>query len=163
MCRSMGFKMPKRLQGEVESEVLKEEERPQLRFKPLPNPEDSDDEDSEGETEAETVAIPPVPASSTGEVKQEVDIKPRLATQFRSAKQLRKLLGGHEDCIVTRIQCGGDPMSHFVKDNPAEQQVVELSSDEDLDQVEDLSDLEEATPVMWEQLTTALKDLTNSH
>ena len=74
-----------------------------------------------------------------------------------------KLLGGHEDCIVTRIQRGRDPMSHFIEDNPAEQQVVELYSDEDLDQVKDLSDSEEATPVMREQLTNALKDLANSH
>ena len=86
MCRSMGFEMPKRLQGEVEPEVMKEEERPWLRFEPLPNLEDGDDEDSEGETEAETVAIPPIPASSTGVVKQEVDIKPRLVTQSSECK-----------------------------------------------------------------------------
>ena len=54
-------------------------------------------------------------------------------------------------------------MSHYVEDDPAMQQVVELSSDEDLDDVEDLSDSEEATPVTREQLVTALKNLADSH
>ena len=164
MCRNMGFEMPKHLRGKAEPEALGEEERPLLRFEPMPNPEDGDDKESEGEQDKESVAMPPAPESSTGLVKQEVDIKPRLATQVWSVKQLCKLLGGHDDCIVTCIKRGRDPMSHFIEDDPAEQQIVELSSDEDLDQVEDLlDDSEEATPVMQEQLTTALKDLADSY
>ena len=164
MCRDMGFEMPRRLPGEVEPEVLREKERPQLRFEPLPDSEDSDDESSAREQDQELVAEPPVPESSAEPVKQELDVKPRLATQFRSAKQLRKLLGGNDDCIVTRIKRGGDPLSRFVEDNPEEQQVVELSSDEDLDEVEDLlDDSAEETPVTREQLTTALQNLADSH
>ena len=159
----MGFKMLKRLQVEAEPEALDEEERPRLRFKPMPNPEDGNDEDSQGEQDEASVAMPPVPRSSTGVVKQEVDIKPRLATQFRSANQLCKLLCGHDDCIVTHIQRDEDPMSHFVEDDPVKQQVVELSSDKDLEEVEDLSDnSEEATPVMREELTKVLKNLADS-
>ena len=56
------------------------------------------------------------------------------------------------------------PLSCFVEDNPKEQQVVELSSDEDLDEVEDLlDDSAEETPVTREQLTKALQDLADSH
>ena len=37
MCHDMGFEMPRHLPGEVEPEVLKEKDRPQLRFEPLPD------------------------------------------------------------------------------------------------------------------------------
>ena len=163
MCRHMAFEMPKHLAGETEPKVLDEEERPHLQFEPVPPAEEGDDEDSEEEAGEMSAPTPLNTEGPPGEVKQEVDIKPLMATQYKSAKQLRKLLGGHGDCIVTQIKRGGDPMSHYMEDDPAMQQVVELSSDEDLDDVEDLSDSEEATPVSRDQLETALKNLADSH
>ena len=163
MCQRMGFEMLRRLAGETEPRVLEEEERPRLRFEPVPPAEEGDDEDSEEEAEEMTASTPSATEGPLGEVKQEPDVKPRLATQYASAKRLRRLLGGRGDCIVTQIERGGDPMSHFVEDDPAMQQVIELSSDEDLDDIEDLSDSEEATPVTREQLVTALKNLADSH
>ena len=108
----MGFEMPKHLAGETEPKVLDEEERPHLRFESVPPAEEGDDEDSEEETRDTTSPIPLVTEGPPGEVKQEMDVKPRMATQYQSAKQLCKLLGGRGDCIVTQIKRGGDPMSH---------------------------------------------------
>ena len=163
MCQSMGFAMFQCLEGEAEPKVLREEECPHLRFKPLPTREDGDNEDSEDEEAKTTSMEAPLLGILTASVKGEPDVKPRLATQVKSEKQLCKLLGGHEDCFITRIRTGRDPMSHYIEDNPVSQQVVELSFDEDANLIEDLSDASEDVPFLRKGLTEALKNLANSY
>ena len=67
-------------------------------------------------------------------------MKPKLATSTCSAKYLRQMLGGTDDCMVTRIRHGNDPYSEFVIDNPLTQEEIILSSEEE-SEVDDLDEV----------------------
>ena len=90
-------------------------------------------------------------------------MKPKLATSTRSAKYLRQMLGGTDDCMITRICCGNDPFSEFVVDNPLTQEEIILSSEEE-SKVDNLDEVSlDSMPVTDKELREVLTKLADSH
>ena len=97
-------------------------------------------------------------------VKQEgdEDVKPKLATSTHSAKYLRQMLGGTDDCMVTRIHRGNDPYSEFMIDDPLTQEEIILSSEEE-SEVDDLDKVSlDSMPVTGKELREVLTKLADS-
>ena len=138
LCKDLGYAVPERLTAE-QSTVQDDLSRPTLQFKPV-GPESSDEELSEGQTAQEDQS--PMAGMSAVTVKQEgdEDMKPKLATSTRSAKYLRQMLGGTDDCMITRIHHGNDPFSEFMVDDPLTQEEIILSSEEE-SEVDDLDEV----------------------
>jgi len=157
MCTRLGYVAVKASAPEEEAEP--EPFRPVLRFEPHPVDEgessESEDEERSGEKGEEPGAA----------IKQEVDVKPpRLKTQYGGMKSLRKMLGGDDDCIVTRVRRGDDPMSNFVEDDESEMVLIELSEEEEEEIVDDLSEASmESEGLTREELKALLSGLSNSH
>ena len=130
--------MPERLTAK-QSTVKDGLSRPTLQFKPV-GPESSDEELSEGQTAQEDQS--PMAGMSAITIKQEgdKDMKPKLATSTSSAKYLRQMLGGTDDCMIIRIHCGNDPFSEFMVDDPLTQEEIILSSEEE-SEVDDLNEV----------------------
>ena len=126
LCKDLGYAMPERLMAE-QSTAKDNLLRPTLRFK-LVDPEGSDEDLPEGQTVQEDQSSEA--GTSVVAVKQEEDedMKPNLATSTHSTKYLRQMLGGTDDCMVTRIHRGNDPYSKFVIDDPLTQEEIILSS-----------------------------------
>ena len=73
------------------------------------------------------------------------------------------MLGGMDDCMVTRILCGNDPYSEFVIDDSLTQEEIILSSEEE-SEVDDLDKVSlDSTPVTGKQLQELLTKLADSH
>ena len=161
LCKDLGYTMPKRLMAE-QSTAKDNLPRPTLRFE-LVGPEGSDEDLPEGQTAQEDQSSEA--GTSTITVKQEgdEDVKSKLATSTHSAKYLRQMLGGTDDCMVTRIRRGNDPYSEFVIDNPLTQEEIILSSEEE----SEVDDLDEASldsmPVTSKELREVLTKLADSH
>ena len=77
--------------------------------------------------------------ASTVTVKQEgdEDLKLKLTTSMYSTRQLRQMLGGTADCMITRVHRGNDPYCEFMVDNPITQEEIILTSEEE-SEVDDL-------------------------
>ena len=135
LCKDLRYTMPERLTAEL-STAEDNLPRPTLQFK-LVGSEGSDEDLPEGQTAQEDQSSEA--GTSTITIKQEGDeeVKPKLATSTRSTKYLRQILGGTDDCMVTRIHCGNDPYSEFMIDNPLTQEKIILSSEEE-SEVDDL-------------------------
>ena len=138
LCKDLGYAMPERLMAE-QSTAKDDLPRPTLQFEPV-GPEGSDEDLTEGQTAQEDQSSEA--GTSTITVKQEgdEDVKPKLATSTRSTKYLRQMLGGMDDCMVTRIHHGNDPYSEFVIGYPLTQEEIILSSEEE-SEVEDLDEV----------------------
>ena len=108
--------MPKRLTTE-QSTTEDNLPRPTLQFK-LVGPEGSDEDLPEGQTAQEDQSSEVGTSAVTVKWEGDEDVKPRLATSTRSAKYLRQMLGGMDDCMVTRIHHGNDLYSEFMIDDP---------------------------------------------
>ena len=91
--------------------------RPTLWFKPV-GPEGSGEDLPEGQTSQEDQSSEVGTSAITIKQEGDEDVKPKLATSTRSAKYLRQMLGGTDDCMVTRIHHGNDPYSEFMIDDP---------------------------------------------
>ena len=103
--------------------------------------------------------------AGTVTVKQEgdEDMKPELATSTCSARHLRRMLRGTDDCMITRIQHGNEPYCKFVVDNPISQEEIILSS-EDESEVDDLDEVSlDSTLVTSKELQEVLTKLADSH
>ena len=73
------------------------------------------------------------------------------------------MLGGTDDCMVTRIHHGNDPYSEFVIDDPLTQEEIILSSEEE-SKVEDLDEVSlNSMPVTGRELREVLTKLADSH
>ena len=116
LCKDLGYAMPERLTAE-QSTTKDDLPKPTLQFEPV-GPEGLDEDLPEGQTVQEDQSSEV--GTSTITVKQEgnEDMKPKLATSTCSAKYLRQMLGGTDDCMVTRIHRGNDPYSEFMIDDP---------------------------------------------
>ena len=161
LCKDLGYAMPERLTAE-QSTTEDNLPRPTLRFE-LVGPEGSDEDLPEGQTAQEDQSSEV--GISTVTVKQEgdEDVKPKLATFTHSAKYLRQMLGGTDDCMVTRICRGNDPYSEFVIDDPLTQEEIILSSEEE-SEVDDLDEVSlDSTPVTGKELREVLTKLADSH
>ena len=103
--------------------------------------------------------------TSTVTIKQEgdEDVKPKLATSTHSTKYLRQMLGGTDDCMITRIHRGNDLYSEFMIDNPLTQEEIILSSEEE-SEVDDLDEVSlNSMPVTSKELQEVLIKLADSH
>ena len=135
LCKDLGYAMPKRLmtgQSTTEDDLP----RPTLRFEPV-GPEDSDEDLPEGQTAQEDQSSEVGTSAITIKQEGDEDMKPKLATSTHSAKYLRQILGGMDDCMITRICHGNGPYSEFVIDDPFTQEEIILSSEEE-SEVDDL-------------------------
>ena len=138
LCKDLGYAMPERLMAE-QSTTEDNLPRPTLWFE-LVSPEGSDEDLPEGQTAQEDQSSEV--GTNTVTIKQEgdEDVKPKLTTSTCRAKYLRQMLGGMDDCMVTRIGHGNDPYSEFMIDDPLTQEEIILSSEgesevDDLDEV----------------------------
>ena len=138
LCKDLGYTMPKRLMAE-QSTAEDNLPRPTLWFEPM-GPEGSDEDLPEGQTVQEDQSSEVGTSAITVKQEGDEDVKPKLATSTRSAKYPRQMLGGMDDCMVTRICHGNDPYSEFVIDNPLTQEEIILSSEEE-SEVDDLDEV----------------------
>ena len=135
LCKELGYAMPKRLTA-GQSTAKDNLPRPTLQFKPV-GPEGSDEDLPEGQTAQEDQSSEAGTSAITVKREGDEDMKPRLVTSTCSAKYLRQMLGGTDDCMVTRIHCGNDLYSEFMIDDPLTQEEIILSSEEE-SEVDDL-------------------------
>ena len=150
LCKDLGYAMPKRLMAE-QSTAEDDLPRPTLQFKPV-GPEGSDEDLPEGQTAQEDQSSEAGTSAVTIKQEGDKDMKPNLATSTCSAKYLRQMLGGTDDCMVTRIFHGNDPYSEFMIDNPLTQEEIILSSEEE-SEVDDLDEVSlYSTPVTSKEL-----------
>ena len=161
LCKELGYTMPERLMVE-QSTAEDNLPRPILRFEPV-GPEGSDEDLPEGQTAQEDQSSEVGTSAVTVKREGDKDVKPRLATSTRSAKYLRQMLGGMDDCMVTRIRRGNDLYSEFMIDNPLTQEEIILSSEEE-SEVDDLDEVSlDSMPVISEELQEVLTKLADSH
>ena len=104
--------------------------RPTLQFK-LVGPEGLDEDLPEGQTAQEDQSTEVGTIAITVKQEGDEDVKPKLATSTCSAKYLRQMLGGTDDCMVTRIHRGNDPYSEFMIDDPLTKEEIILPSEEE--------------------------------
>ena len=138
LCKDLRYAMPKRLMAE-QSTAKDDLPRPTLWFEPL-GPEGSDEDLPEGQTVHEDQSSEVCTSAITVKQEGDEDVKPKLATSTHSAKYLRQMLGGTDDCMVTRICHGNDPYSEFVIDDSLTQEEIILSSEEE-SEVDDLDEV----------------------
>ena len=161
LCKELGYTMPERLMAE-QSTAEDNLPRPTLQFKPM-GPEGSDEDLPEGQTAQEDQSSEAGTSTITIKWEGDEDMKPRLATSTRSTKYLRQMLGGMDDCMVTRIYHGNDPYSEFVIENPLTQEEIILSSEEE-SEVDDLDEVSlDSMPVTSKELREVLTKLADSH
>ena len=161
LCKELGHAIPERLMAE-QSTAKDNLPRPTLWFEPV-GPEGSDEDLPEGQTVQEDQSSEAGTSAVTVKWEGDEDLKPRLATSTHSAKYLRQMLGGMDDCMVTRIHCGNDPYSEFVIDDPFTQEEIILSSEEEY-QVDDLDEVSlNSMPVTSKELQEVLTKLADSH
>ena len=103
-------------------------------------PKGLDEDLSEGQTAQEDQSSEAGTSAVTVKWEGDEDVKLRPATSTCSAKYLRQMLGGTDDCMVTRIRHGNDPYSEFVIDDPLIQEEIILSSEEE-SKVDDLDEV----------------------
>ena len=101
LCKELRYTMPERLTAK-QSTAEDNLPRPTLWFE-LVGPEGSDEDLPEGQTAQEDQSSEVGTSAVTLTREGDEDMKPRLATSTRSAKYLRQMLGGMDDCMVTRI------------------------------------------------------------
>ena len=114
--KDLGYAMPERLMAK-QSTAKDDLPRPTLQFE-LVGPEGLDEDLPEGQTVQEDQSSEAGTSAVTVKQEGDEDVKAKLATCAHSAKYLRQMLGGMDDCMVTRICCGNDPYSEFVIDDP---------------------------------------------
>ena len=161
LCKDLRYTMPERLTTE-QSTAEDDMPWPTLQFEPV-GPEGSDEDLPEGQTAQGDQS--PNTGTSAITIKQEgdEDMKPKLATSNCSTKYLRQMLGGMDNCMITRICCGNDPYSKFVVDDPLTQEEIILSSEEE-SEVDDLDEVSlNSMLVTGKELQEVLTKLADSH
>ena len=136
LCKKLGLKVPTEAIQHVVREVPHPEQEP-LCFPSI--------ESQQREAEA---ALQPETATEPAEEEQDVkpDIKPvvpHMATQRFGEKRLLKRFVGqvNDEVIVTHVQAGTDPMQRFHEDDPEQMVVIDVSTDEEIDLADDLSEV----------------------
>ena len=161
LCKDLGYAVPEKLTAE-QSTPKDDLARPTLQFE-LVGPEGSDEELSGGQTVPGDQSQEVGTSAVTVKQKGDQDVKPKLATSTCSAKYLRQMLGGTDDCIITMIHRGNDPFSEFMVDDPLTQEEIILFSKEE-SEVDDLDEGSlDSTPVTDKELQEVLTKLADSH
>ena len=115
-------------------------------------PESLDEEILEGRTAPEDQSPEAGKSAATVKQKKDEDVKPKLATATCSTKYLRQMLGGTDDCMITRVHHRNNPFSEFMVDDPLTQEEIILSSEEE-SEVDDLDEVSlDSTPVTDKEL-----------
>ena len=136
LCKRLGLKVP----NEAIQHVVRE----------VPHPEQESLRFPSVEMQQKEAEVAVQPETSTEPVEEEQDVKPdikplmpRMATQRFGEKSLLKRFIGqvNDEVIVTHVQAGTDPLQKFHEDNPAEMVVLDVSTDEEIDLADDLSEV----------------------
>ena len=136
LCKRLGLKVPNEAIQHVVKEVPHPEQEP-LHFPSI----EMQQREAEATSQPETLMEP---------VEEEQDIKPdikpvvrRMAMQRLGEKGLLKRFIGqvNDEVIVTHVQAGTDPLQEFHEDNPAQMVVIDVSTDEEIDLADDLSEV----------------------
>ena len=140
LCKKLGLKVPQ----EAIERVIREEPHPEtepLRFPTV--------QQLEAEATARAGAFAGMEKPAEQE-QVEADIKPdvkplmeKLATQKHGEKGLLKRFVGqvNDEIIVTHVKPGTDPYQQFDEDQPADMVVLDVSTDEEIDLADDLSEV----------------------
>ena len=161
LCKDLGYAMPERLMAK-QSTAEDNLPRPTLQFE-LVSPEGLDEDPPEGQTVQEDQSSEAGTSAITIKQEGDEDVKPKLTASTRSAKCLRQMLGGTDDCMVTRIHHGNDLYSEFVIDDPLTQEEIILSSEEE-SKVDDLDEVSlDSMLVTGKELLEVLTKLVDSH
>ena len=161
LFKDLGYAMPKRLTTE-QSSTEDDLPRPTLQFKPV-GPEYSDEGLPEGQTVQEDQSSEAGTSAITVKQEGDEDVKPKLATSTCSTKYLRQMLGGMDDCMITRICHRNDPYSEFMIDDPLTQEEIILSSEKE-SEVDDLDKVSlDSMLVTSKELQEVLTKLADSH
>ena len=171
LCKKLGLKVPQ----EAIERVVREE--PQHEAEPLRFPSIQQLE-AEATPQAGTSTRVDIPTEA-GErpVKQEqieADIKPdvkpfmqRMATQKHGEKGLLKRFVGqvNDEIIVTHVQPGTDPYQQFDEDHPADMVTLDISTDEEIDLADDLSEVSMVSQgdVTHVELQNLLANISGAH
>ena len=160
LCKKLGLKVPNEAIQHVVREVPHPEQEP-LHFPSI----------ERQQREAEAALQPEVP---TEPVEEEQDVKPdikpvipRMATQRFGEKGLLKRFIGqvNDEVIVTHVQAGTDPMQRFHEDDPEQMVVIDVSTDKEIDLVDDLSEVSMASQgnVTHAELENLLAGISGAH
>ena len=164
LCKELGLKVSPAVIERIEAPPL--QPLPQeLRFPSVEEMETAEQAEQLPETSL------PEGQSIEGEVtaKQEPeDVKPprRLATSYLGQKGLLKLVGkADEEVFVTHVQRGTDPLQEFHKDVPGEMIDLLYSTDEEIEEADDLSEvsMESEGGVSADELKELLSSISQAH
>ena len=174
MCKKLGLKVPQ----EAIEKVVREEPQPESGLLQFPSIQQLEAEASaRAEASAQAEVVVPTEAEKRPleeEEEAEIDVKPdvkpplkRMATQKHGEKGLLKRFVGQVDdeVIVTHVKPGTDPYQRYDEDNPAEMVELEVSTDEEVEDADDLSEVSlmsqgDVTPA---ELKTLLAGISTAH
>ena len=104
------------------------------------------------------------------EVDVKRDIKPqlkRLATEKHGEKGLLKRFVGQidDEVFITHVQAGTDPLQRYHEDNPAHMIELDVSTDEEIDYADDLSEVSLVSQgdVTHAELSSLLSGISKAH
>ena len=170
LCKKLGLKVP---QDAIEK-VVREEPRPEAGPLQFPSIQQLEAEAS-ARAEASAQDVPTEAEKRPLEEEEaEMDIKPdvkpllkKMATQKHGEKGLLKCFVGQidDEVIVTHVKPGTDPYQRYDEDNPAEMVELEVSTDEEVEDADDLSEVSlmsqgDVTPA---ELKTLLAGISTTH
>ena len=160
LCKKLGLKVPSEAIQHVVREVPHPEQEP-LQFPSIKMQQKEAEATSQAKTSTEPVTEEP-------DVKP--DIKPvvrRMATQRLGEKGLLKRFVGqvNDEVIVTHVQAGTDPLQQFHEDDPDQMVVIDVSTDEEIDLADDLSEVSMVSQgnVTHAELENLLADISGAH
>ena len=167
LCKKLGLKVPQEAIQHVVREVPHPEQEP-LQF-PSIERQQWEAEAAMQQQEAEMTMQP-----ETSTVEEEPDVKPdikplaqRMATQHFGEKGLLKRFIGQidDEVIVTHVQAGTEPLQRFYEDNPDQMVVLDVSTDEEIDLADDLSEVSMSSQgnVTHAELENLLAGISKAH
>ena len=173
LCKKLGLKVPQ----EAIEQVIREEPRPEagpLQFPSIQQLEAEASARAEASAQAEVDVPTEAEKRPLEEEEAEVDIKPdvkpflkRMATQKHGERGLLKHFVGQidDEVFVTHVKPGTDPYQRYDEDNPAEMVELEVTTDEEIEDADDLSEVSlmsqgDVTPA---ELKTLLAGISTAH
>ena len=149
LCKKLGLKVPQ----EAIEKVVREEPRPEagpLQFPSIQQLEAEASARAEASAQAEVEVPTEAEKRPLEEEEAEVDTKPdvkpslkRMATQKHGERGLLKRFVGQidDEVFVTHVKPGTDPYQQYDEDDPAEMVELEVSTDEEIEDADDLSEV----------------------
>ena len=171
MCKKLGLKVPQ----EAIEKVVREEPQHEAELLRFPSVQQLEAEATVQAGVSTGVDIPTEAVEKPVEQEQiEADIKPdvkpfmeRMATQKHGEKGLLKRFVGqvNDEIIVTHVQPGTDPYQRFNEDNPADMVTLDISTDEEIDMADDLSEVSLVSQgdVTHAELQNLLANISGAH